>query len=305
MRYRHDSRRMTTEKPRIFTVSGREHGNALIDVLADRLAISKKRAKRLLDDRVVFIDGQRIWMARHEVVASSKIEVQGLGVEKAAKKTGAAGISVLYEDDALIVAFKPVGILSNEGDSVESRLRTVMGNPRIYAVHRLDRDTTGCLLLAKDASVRDAMIPLFRERAVEKTYHAIVAGSFPGRRTIRTPIDGQPAITHATVLQRNAKASVVELDIETGRTHQIRRHLLDEGFPVLGDKEYSRNLDSDPLMRRVPRQMLHASCVAFPHPVTGVRVDVSAPVPEDFRSTCKQFGLRPPSAEKKVKAPGA
>ena len=111
--------------------------------------------------------------------------------------------------------------------------------PSIQASHRLDRDTSGCLLLSKDPSVHDDLIEQFRRRKVTKTYVAIVYGSVAApRQSIRDPLDGLSAITHLEVTATGPRATVVRIRIETGRTHQIRRHLASRNHPVLGDKQY-------------------------------------------------------------------
>ena len=159
-------------------------------------------------------------------------------------------------------------------------------------VHRLDRDTSGCLLLARTADARDGMIPLFEAREVEKTYHVLVLGHWPRNLTrLDNPLDGLSAVSLVRVLKASHDASLLEVRIETGRTHQIRRHTAGAGFPVLGDRQYATKEVALAAARRAPRQMLHAARLAFPHPATGARVDVGAPRPDDFRDLARRLGL--------------
>jgi 23S rRNA pseudouridine1911/1915/1917 synthase len=137
------------------------------------------------------------------------------------------------------------------------------------------------------------MLPLFRDRRVAKTYHAIVVGRVTQRsHTLRRPIEGCDAVTHWRVLDSNAVASHLLVRIETGRTHQIRRHMEEIGHPVLGDRNYGTAEPLPAVLRAVPRQMLHAAGLRFARPVTGQRVRVDAPLPEDFTAWLKRLGLR-------------
>ncbi|MCX6996269.1 MAG: RNA pseudouridine synthase [Kiritimatiellaeota bacterium] len=175
---------------------------------------------------------------------------------------------------------------------MESALRAQGGLPALAAVHRLDRDTSGCLLFAKNARALAAAIALFGGRAVTKVYHALAAGRLPdGLREIKVPVDGQPALTRVERLDVNPRASHLKLNIETGRTHQIRKHLLAVHHPVLGDKAYGGRFQPPGLQQEIPRQMLHASVLAFTQPLTGAPVRCKAALPEDFRACLRALRL--------------
>lgn len=273
----------------ILSVSGPQHGMPLLDFLMRRLSLSSNKAKALLDDRLVFVNGRRVWMARHPVAVGDKLQIMRPVAEPDKPKAGAE-IPVLWSDEHYLVINKPVGLLAEGRGGVEGKLS---GENRVWAVHRLDRDSTGCLLLAREAEGREAMIPLFAARAVEKVYHAVVCGRFPPHLAlIDKPIEHLPAITHIRPLKRGVIASLLELRIETGRTHQIRIHLSDAGHPVVGDKEYTARGETPPELRTVPRQLLHASRLGFKHPKTGQQVTVDAPWPADFRSWVGRLKLR-------------
>ncbi|MBP7829564.1 MAG: RluA family pseudouridine synthase [Kiritimatiellae bacterium] len=277
-------------KNRPITVSAAEAGAPLDIFLARRLNISRKQAKRLLDERLVFVNGRRTWMARHPLQPEDRIEIPGAAA--AAPDTVDAPLPILYRDGNYLVVHKPAGLPTNGAGSVEERLRRLLRLPAAEAVHRLDRDTTGCLWFALNPASREIAVALFKERAVTKTYHAIVAGRIPAAGvTITDPLDGLPAVTHVKLLSGNPFASHVKILIETGRTHQIRKHMASIRHPVLGDKSYlTRDLD-DPRLREVPRQMLHASGLAFPHPATGETIRVKAPLPADFKRTLNRLRL--------------
>jgi RluA family pseudouridine synthase len=200
---------------------------------------------------------------------------------------------VLYRDASYLVADKPAGILANGPRSLEEDWRLRLNLPGLRAAHRLDRDTSGCLLLAMDEEAFAQAVRLFAARAVIKTYRAIVAGRLNGgTAVIRRPLDGQEAVTRAREISGSTVASHVEIRIETGRTHQIRKHLAGLGHPVLGDPLYAGDRRYDARALALPRQMLHASNLEFPHLADGRRIRVHAPLPLEFRQALRAFGLR-------------
>ncbi len=264
----------------------------LLAFLADAFDCSGKAAKRRLDARCVFVNGRRVWMARHALQPGDRVEVHA---PAAAAPAAADAPRVLFEDGDLLIVDKPAGMLSNGPASLEARLRRARGEPRLSAAHRLDRDTTGCLLLARSASVREALVAAFRAGRVEKDYEAIVVGRVARLpRQIARPIEGRPARTRVRAVVPGPGASRVRVCIDTGRTHQIRRHLLAEGYPILGDRAYGTAQALPAELRAVPRPMLHAARIALPHPVTGLRVEARAPLPADFREWLARLGLDRP-----------
>lgn len=277
-------------QPNTFQVAAGQ-GAALLDFLAAVQGISRRAAKRVLDERRVFVNGRRVWMARHPLQAGDIVEVQ-----PAPERATPDEIPILAASGPWFIADKPAGLLSNEApDSVEARLREQLHLPELTAAHRLDRDTTGCLLLARCRADAERIIPLFRARRVRKTYLALVFGRVDAAvREIRAPIEGEEAVSHVRVLAANDDASLLEVRIETGRTHQIRRHLLEIGHPIAGDRAYGNSRARDARGRALPRQMLHAARLAFPDPDTGAIVAAEAPLPADFRAALRVYRLRPP-----------
>lgn len=259
----------------------------LQDFLAARLGLSRNRAKALLDRREVFVNQRRVWMARHRLSAGDEVEIQESRPEPRDQ-----ALPVLLEADGLLVIDKPAALLSNGPDSAESRLRTQTRNPAWRAVHRLDRDTTGCLIFARNDDVWQHTVEQFRGKQVQKTYQALVAGKVKrGTGTLRQPVDGREAVTTYRVLATGAGASWLRLTIETGRTHQIRRHLAGIGHPLLGDRQYATEAITDAALRRVPRQLLHASQLALPRRDGHEILEARAPLPGDFQHWKKRLGL--------------
>ncbi|MBI2440764.1 MAG: RluA family pseudouridine synthase [Lentisphaerae bacterium] len=271
------------------TVRSTEHGVTLLAFLAGRLRMSNRRAKALLDARGVFVNGQRVWMARHRLSPGNRVEVQ----KELTTGATVARPPVLYESPDYLIVNKPPGLLANGPRSLEESLRRLTACPALRAAHRLDRDTSGCLLFAKHAEAFGRARRLFGQQRVRKLYHAIVSGCVAEpTREITYPIDGRSARTYLTTMAANRQASHLKIELLTGRTHQIRRHLVAIGHPLLGDQQYGTRRELNARERAVRRQMLHAADLSFSHPVTAQLVRAQAPLPADFTECLRQFGLR-------------
>ena len=201
--------------------------------------------------------------------------------------------SILFEDKDVIAINKPHGFAVHGGSSITSGvvelLRVIRGQPRIELAHRLDRDTSGCLLLCKKRSVLKEVQAAFRERTVKKRYTLIAQGQWPnktrsvqdrllryetewGERRVRVDAKGQIARTDFQILEQVEQATLLQAALHTGRTHQIRVHAQSQGHPILGDTKYGRATGSI----EVERLCLHASRLVVP--VGGDRLDLSAPL---------------------------
>ena len=264
-------------------------GKSIQDFLRELLGLSRNKAKALLDSRLVHLNGHRIWMARHILQTGDVLEIP---CQQQAPPSPARA-DILYDGPDYVVANKPAGCLSNGPESLETELRRTMGIRTLLAVHRLDRDTSGCLLLAKRQDAFDRAVEVFRQHRILKVYHAIAAGRVPGpEQIVEKPLEGEPAVTHIRVMDSSPLASHLSLKIETGRTHQIRRHLESIGHPVLGDKTYGLRHVLPPELRHIERQMLHAATLQFESPFDGEKIRVSAPPPGDFSSCLKRLRLK-------------
>ncbi len=269
----------------------RRNGTELLDYLAEHLGLSRRGAKNLLDDRLVFVNGRRIWMARHLLQIRDAVEVLAEAV--APKPAAANPVRILADDPLFLVADKPPRLLTTGEKSLELRLRDQLRLPALRAVHRLDKDTSGCVLFAKTEEARLALVAQFEEGRVRKLYHALVAGVLdPPQQDIRAPVDHLPAVSHVRQVSaqpRPPRCAHLTVAIETGRTHQIRIHLQSIGHPVLGDRQYFSS--RAPEFAEVPRQMLHASDLRFVHPATGRPVAAAAPLPRDFKDWLRNLRL--------------
>lgn len=283
-------------KTTAYNVSSAEAGTTLDRFLADVLSLSRKKAKHLLDERRVFVNGRRVWIANHKLKDGSIVEVSA----PAAFAPKDLSLAVIYEDKNYVIVDKPAGILSTPKDgpnehsehTIQSLAQQQFGSPDIMAAHRLDRDTSGCLLLAVSEDARTKAIDLFRKKQVRKTYQVITTGRVHFEsQTLTMPVDGKRTVTHAKVLDSNREASHLLVRIETGRTHQIRKHLASLGHPVLGDRHYDTRSAKGRKNMEVGRQMLHASSLEFISPLTSKTIKARSSLPRDFRRCLKRFDL--------------
>ena len=212
--------------------------------------------------------------------------------------------SILFEDKDVIAINKPHGFAVHGGSSITSGvvelLRVIRGQPRIELAHRLDRDTSGCLLLCKKRSVLKEVQAAFRERTVKKRYTLIAQGQWPnktrsvqdrllryetewGERRVRVDAKGQIARTDFQILEQVEQATLLQAALHTGRTHQIRVHAQSQGHPILGDTKYGHATGSI----EVERLCLHASRLVVP--VGGDRLDLSAPLEPKMASIWEEL----------------
>jgi len=294
---------------RRWTAHRREEGIRLDLFLVEAVpGLSRKQAKRLIDGRKVSVDGRIEPMASRALRGGERVEAE---LEAPRAEGPPPEVRVLYEDDHCLAVDKPPGIPSGPTRDL-SRLHAAalaqrLAGTRLTLLHRLDKDTSGVLLLAKTREFGAALLDDFRHRRVEKHYLALVRGtprrSFDvvshlreaeGDRIHTVRSGGMRAETGFRVIASAGGYALVEAAPRTGRTHQIRVHLSQTGHPILGDGLYGG--DAAVGGQPVPRQMLHARSLAFPHPVSGEPLRIEAPVPEDFREIGRVvFGGRLPA----------
>jgi 23S rRNA pseudouridine1911/1915/1917 synthase len=276
-------------------------GERLDAFLAEPLG-SRARAQRLIEAGAVLVDGSVV-PKRHRVAAGELVVVdESADAMPAGDPSETADFSVVFEDDQLLVVDKPAGVVVHparghwHGTLAQALEGRAAGGPdafRAGIVHRLDRDTSGLLVVAKSDAVHNALKAALQAREITREYFALVEGRPPARSgTIDAPIgrdrrvrtrhstdtdDARAAVTHFTIERALPHTTLLRVRLETGRTHQIRVHLREIGHPVCGDPEYGT-----PGLYGLERQFLHAEHLAFTHPVTGEAVDLHSPLPAEL-----------------------
>ena len=307
-----------------FTVSGGNSGERLDRVLSRFLQESSRTfLQKLIKEGAVCCNGNTVTQTRYPVQTGMKITVEM--PEITLSETPAAeefDFPILFEDDQMLVIDKPAGVVvhpaagNTEGTVVNALLgryptlaEGFSDNSRPGIVHRLDKDTSGCLIVAKTPEAQFVLGKSFADREVSKTYLTIVCGipARPSGEIItligRHPVNrqkmavvernGKNAITSykliGTGMAGNVKLSLLAVKIATGRTHQIRVHMNHLGFPVLGDQLYG---GSRPHVEGADRQMLHAWKITLPHPRERKEYTFKAELPEDFRKVLSFSGIK-------------
>ncbi len=272
-----------TPKP-LPPVSIKEAGLPLQDYLANALKISRRTAKQQIDAKAVWVNDRCVWMARHPLRKGDVVHLTRRVASPTARSRPDPVLAVLFEDDDFVAIDKPAGIVSNDSDSsAEAILRRQTATPALRAAHRLDRDTSGCLLLARTDAAYEEAVAMFRQHRVAKTYRAVVHGRWAAdASTIALPIEEERALSHVTCLRANDLASHLSVRIETGRTHQIRRHLAMARHPVIGDRQYGPKEIPDRMLRDVGRPLLHAIEFQMDRPGRDRALRVFAPLPAEF-----------------------
>ncbi|MBA4187624.1 MAG: RluA family pseudouridine synthase [Planctomycetaceae bacterium] len=338
-----------------FVVDRREHGKTLASALKIRYGLSWSQAKRLVEGRHVKVSGQvepdltrRLKLGKRVELAAGTVELKPEErkklADKAKKKAERAAkkveppkpkakpdakptskpvllppSTIVYQDDAIIVANKPVGLTTtrNKDEAEEFGERAVKFLPKtladllpiaigapnraLIAVHRIDRDTSGLVVFARNREAAENLMEQFRKHTVDRRYLALTRGVPPakrinstfvrdrgdGRRGSSTKKDapgGKRAVTHVRVVEALGEFAVVECRLETGRTHQVRIHLGEAGTPLCGEKVYDRPLNGKPYpdTSGATRPMLHAERLGFTHPISGTPLVWDVPPPADF-----------------------
>jgi len=266
--------------------------------------VPKSHVYRVLRSGEVRVNSGRV-KPEYRLQAGDRIRVPPMRVSEKPAPARPAEFPVVYEDPALLVVDKPSGVAVHGGSGVSQGVIESLRAARPQAkalelVHRLDRDTSGLLMIAKKRSALVELHRMLREGEVDKRYTVVVKGEWPsdlvelrdslhkyvtasGERRVSVQADGLSAFTKIKIMKKNAEFSVLEARLLTGRTHQIRVHLAHAGHPVLGDDKYGDFALNRTLAREgVKRLFLHASRLRLRHPLTGDPVALEAPLPEDM-----------------------
>ncbi len=293
-----------------FSVRAEEAGTRLDVVLAARVGLSRSAAQKLIDEGRVALGGGAV-RKRHEVSAGDEVTWE-LGPEPVPLEPEAVPYALVYEDDWLLVVDKPAGVVvhpapGHEHGTLAQGLveRGAHGGheKRPGIVHRLDKDTSGLLIVAKREDAYTALVAAMERRDIARVYVTLLRGELPqDEGVIDAPIGrhvrdrtrmslhttaGKRAVTHFRVLARVPGFSLVRVQLETGRTHQIRVHFAALGYPVAGDVQYGRRERPEGL----DRQFLHAARLAFPHPEDGRQLSFVSPLPPELAAFLESLGL--------------
>jgi len=264
----------------------------LKEFISQSLGVSKGKAKEILDTKNVLVNGRRVWISKHQLKAGDVVEVPVLDKQSKQPRSFSVKDALLYEDEFLVAVNKPPFYVSeSKKGSIEDLARRELGRS-IRAVHRLDRETSGVLLLVKKPSYFDKFKKLWENKKVKKFYQAISKNKANfKKKVINYPVDGKIAKSVVHTLKTSSGYTLFGIDLKTGRKHQIRIHLAKEGYPIVGDKIYGIKLIDDPVLKLADRQMLHAKSIEFIHPFLKKPVKIEALLPQDFKILAKKLNL--------------
>jgi 23S rRNA pseudouridine955/2504/2580 synthase len=301
---------------RMCTVEAGDEGQRLDNFLLRQCkGVPKSHIYRILRSGEVRVNSGRA-AADYRIAVGDQIRIPPLRlpakpaeevVQKVAHASRKAELPVIFEDEAMLVLNKPAGLAVHGGSGVAWGVIEALRHQRpdarfIELAHRLDRETSGLLLVGKKRSSLKMLHEMFRHGTADKRYLALVAGEWTdtlrhvklalnrtltvdGERRVKVDDDeGQESHTIFRLLRRGKRFSLLEAQLKTGRTHQIRVHLAHLGFPIVGDDKYGDFALNKALQREgLKRMFLHAWKIGFPHPVSGDKLNLSAPLPEELR----------------------
>lgn len=293
---------------------GEENVNYRIDKLIPILNkdITRAMAQKLLEDGKILVDGKKV-KSSYKVKLDDEVYIEIPEAKETEIIEEDIPLDVLYEDEYIIAVNKPKGMVVHPANGnytgtlvnallyrCKNSLSGIGGEIRPGIVHRLDKDTSGVIIVAKCDKAHLNLSEQIKNHEVKKTYIALVRGIVQNdEATIDMPIarskkdrkkmdidkNGKNAITHFKVLKRFDGYTLLKVNIETGRTHQIRVHLMRVGYPIVGDTVYSNG--KNPF--NVTGQMLHAKIIEFKHPITGENMKIEAPLPKYFEDIIEEL----------------
>ena len=302
------------ESKLIIDVPDEETGERIDSFLSGKTDFTRTRIQQLIKDKNITVNGKAT-KSSYKIEENDEIAIEVPEAETTEIKPENIKIDIVYEDSDIAVINKQAGLVVHPAHGHYSGtlvnailyhikdLSGINGEIRPGIVHRLDKDTSGLIVIAKNDKVHTVLTEMFQEKKIRKTYLAILKGKLNksegkivtqiGRdkndRKKMTVIDditkGKNAITNYKVVSQNNLFTLVKVNIETGRTHQIRVHMRHLGYPILGDSVYGRK-DNE------KRQMLHAYKLEFLHPVTGHQMEFTGEIPEDFQKALKKSDLK-------------
>ena len=305
---------MCTSEPTLHTLPA--DGRRIDQLLAEATGLTRSRVSQLIAEGQCTVDGQVERKAGARPHSGQTVTLTVPAPRPAVPQPEDIPLEILYQDEDLAVVVKPCGMVvhpaagNEDGTLVNALLHhlehlgSIGGELRPGIVHRLDKDTSGLLLVAKNDTAQLSLSRQLQERQMEKHYRALVDGipqessgrieapiarSKKDRKKMAVDPEGRAAITEWTILRTGRACALLDVHILTGRTHQIRVHMKHICHPVCGDPIYGSDRGA-----RVPRLMLHAYSLSFTHPATGERMTFTAPLPDAFREGLAKNGITAP-----------
>jgi 23S rRNA pseudouridine1911/1915/1917 synthase len=276
---------------------------------------SRARLQQWLSEGQVLIDTMPRRRGKEKVQGGEKVQLTAQLEEQVTWQAQSLPLNLLYEDEAILVVNKPAGVVVHPGagNPDETLVNALLHYapelaqlPRAGIIHRLDKDTSGILAIARSLPAHTHLVAQLQEHQFKREYQAIVTGVFVAGGTIDAPIgrhpthrtqmavvtQGKPAVTHYRIIQRYRAHTHIRVQLETGRTHQIRVHMAYQRYPLVGDKAYGGRLhfparSSESLkqtLRTFPRQALHAEILGLLHPHSGKWLQWTVPLPQDMQN---------------------
>ena len=299
----------------IINVNENDIGKRIDVYLAENTEFSRANIQRLIENKKIHVNGKEVKVS-YKIQKDDKIDIEEVVPKEIELKAQNIPIDILYEDNDIIVVNKPKGMVVHPANGnpdgtlvnaimavCKDSLSGIGGEIRPGIVHRLDKDTSGVIIVAKNDKAHINLSEQIKNHEVEKTYIALVRGFVKeNEATINMPIgrstkdrkkmavnkNGKSAITHFKVIERFKNYTLLEVKIETGRTHQIRVHLSEIGYPIVGDTTYSNGKNE----WKIQGQCLHAKSLKFKHPITEKEMFVEAPLPEYFQKIIEDLKMR-------------
>lgn len=295
------------------SVSAQDAGTRIDAYLSANTELSRSRAAALIQEGALCINGIMEKKPSFKVEGGQTLVLQMPQVRAVDIVPQNIPLDILYQDGDVVVVNKPCGMVVHPAAGNEDRtlvnallyhvrdLSGIGGEMRPGIVHRLDKDTSGLILIAKNDRAHVALSEQFKSRTMEKHYRAVAFGGFREEHGLidepiaRHPMDrkkmaivsgGKPSQTEWTTISALKGATYLDVHLLTGRTHQIRVHMHSIGHPLLGDRVYAPNIKT---CVHIPRLMLHAYSLAFDHPTTGARTTIEAPLPKEFTTTLEKL----------------
>ena len=294
-------------------VEEKDDGTRVDAYLREHTTFSRSRVSALIQEGALRIDGCMENKPSRKLASGEKLTLMVPEVRSVEIVPQNIPLDIIYQDSDIVIVNKPHGMVVHPAAGNEDRtlvnalmyhikdLSGIGGEMRPGIVHRLDKDTSGLILIAKNDQAHAAMSEQFKSRSTEKHYRAVAYGNFPEEEGFidapigRHPVDrkkmaivenGKPSQTEWKVIERLKGATYLDVHLLTGRTHQIRVHMQSIGHPLLGDCIYAPHAK---VSVHVPRLMLHAYSLAFDHPANGKRMEFCAPLPEKYTTTLEKL----------------